>query len=61
VRIIKQGQVKLYRLTCEDCMCEFECFESEMKRISDQREGNYLTITCPSCKTQVTRGADAGR
>lgn len=58
MEIIKKGELpaeKLYTLTCRYCSTEFRFKQGEAKRISDQRDGNYLSINCPLCHRQCTQ------
>lgn len=57
MKIIKRGEVpgnEVYRLDCNHCHTEFEIKASEAKYSSDQRDGDYLSIDCPVCKTMCT-------
>jgi RNase P subunit RPR2 len=57
MKIIKRGQVpgnEVYRLDCNHCHTEFEIEAKEAKYNSDQRDGDYLSIECPICKTVCT-------
>lgn len=56
MKIIKQGQKpedKVYRGTCRRCHTEIEFSQAEATYVPDQREGDYLTIHCPTCSGQI--------
>jgi len=57
VKIITPGtprKDRLYRATCRECHCEFEFHESEATLHSDQRDGDYVSLPCPTCNVIVT-------
>jgi len=57
MKIIKQGvdpKTHVYRCTCFICETEFEFKKKEAKYNSDQRDGDYLSIDCPTCKKNCT-------
>jgi len=43
----KLPQDKRYRLTCSTCSTVFEFKLTEAQHTSDQREGDFYTISCP--------------
>jgi len=52
MRIIKQGVApteRVYCGTCRNCETEIEFKQHEAKTNFDQRDGNYLSIKCPTC------------
>lgn len=52
MKVIKEGilpETRTYRCNCDRCGCLFEFIEAEARRCSDQRDGDYLTIACPTC------------
>lgn len=58
VEITKRGQLpgaKQYRGFCHNCGTEFKFLASEAREHSDQRDGDFLSITCPlpGCGTTV--------
>jgi hypothetical protein len=56
MRIIKEGQIpteKLYEGTCGYCATVFEFKAGEATLVSDQRNGDCLTIGCPKCAKLV--------
>lgn len=62
MKIISKGTdpatVPLYA-TCNKCKTQIEFLPHEAKFRSDQRDGDYYTITCPVCQAAITK--DAGR
>lgn len=59
MKIITKGELpdtKPYRATCRKCSTVFEFFRGEAVYESDQRDGDFLRITCPlsGCKESVT-------
>jgi hypothetical protein len=53
VEILKKGKSPLeltYDHTCKICKTRFRFAYSEGQRMSDNRDGDYLTIDCPICK-----------
>lgn len=57
MRIIKEGsrpETALYESTCWNCQTVFEYVRSEAKLNFDQRDGDFLSIDCPLCKSKVT-------
>ena len=51
MRIIKEGQLpetKKHVFTCTNCKCQFEAIRSECTYNDDQRDGAFLSITCPT-------------
>ncbi|VDS07532.1 hypothetical protein PARHAE_00709 [Paracoccus haematequi] len=58
VEIIKRGQPKgerVHDITCRYCDSELRFREHEAKITHDQREGDFMTITCPVCKGSLTK------
>ena len=59
MEIIKAGSLPsdvMYTTTCPNCKTQFRFQAVEAKTVYDQRDGNYLEITCPlqGCKHLVT-------
>ena len=50
MKIVKQGKVddNIYRGTCRNCGTEIEFDKNEAKYVSDQRDGDFLTMRCPT-------------
>jgi len=62
MRIIKEGkrpEDELYEFHCGNCGTIFEIKQSEGKIIYDQRDGNFLTYSCPVCRKQCTHDLSA--
>jgi hypothetical protein len=59
MRIIKQGKMpgaEVYQAECAHCSTEIEFSRSEASFTSDPRDGDYLSIGCPTCKREITVG-----
>lgn len=57
VKIIKYGKLpedKEYIQTCNNCGTEFSFLKKDAKLIEDFREGSFLSINCPLCRTSCT-------
>ena len=46
---------KLYTVRCRQCSTKFEFEAHEAKVIYDERDGNYVEIACPLCRTKCTQ------
>lgn len=56
MKVIKKGNLpenKTYRVICSYCKSELEFEQREGKITYDQREGDYITVTCPVCQKLV--------
>jgi len=56
VKVIKQGQKpesRVYRGACRTCHTEIEFERHEAKYNVDQRDGDYLSIRCPTCSSDI--------
>ena len=61
MKIIKRGkksEERVYRVTCDDCGTVFEFKRAEAEYVSDQRDGDALTVKCPLCKRKVWTAAN---
>lgn len=50
VEITKKGKLpseKVYTASCRNCHTQFKFKQGEAEMVYDQRDGNYLKITCP--------------
>jgi len=56
IRPGKQRTERVYETTCRQCDCVFEFQEKEARYHSDQRDGDFLAIPCPTCSASVTVG-----
>lgn len=57
MKIITPGklpQEKVYTTTCRNCGCRFEFTRDDARYVSDQRDGDALTVRCPQqgCNTE---------
>lgn len=62
MEIIKEGELpgsKTYTATCNSCKTVFRFRAGEAKYITDQRDGDYYSVTCPlkGCHSTVTANA----
>jgi hypothetical protein len=58
VKIIHRGtdpKDVTHRAVCNRCKTEIEFTQSEAIYHSDQRDGDFLSIACPVCMTQITK------
>ncbi len=52
INILKRGSIpaeKVYRATCRKCNSVLAFTQLDGKVVYDQRDGNYVAITCPVC------------
>ena len=59
MKIVKQGRVpekREYKVGCDNCDTVFIFEQGEAKYVSDQRDGDFLQINCPTCGKAVTYG-----
>lgn len=59
VRIVKLGskpQDRVYQGECTNCNTVVEFKRSAARYQSDQRDGDFLAVTCPVCKQSITVG-----
>ena len=61
MKVIKHGNLNYNKpwagleVSCERCKCVFILDENDKPKFnSDQREGDYYEIACPTCKGSVT-------
>lgn len=64
MRLIKKGVIKRKftgRWSCRECGSEWEldATDPEPHLVSDQREGDYYQMDCPTCGYKVMRRASA--
>lgn len=58
MRILKQGTRdggRKYTATCNGCGTKIEFLQKEATRVSDQRDGDYMEIQCPTCPRRITK------
>lgn len=59
VRIVKLGSNpmdKVYQGECINCRTVVEFKRSSARLHDDQRDGAYLSVTCPVCRNSITVG-----
>jgi hypothetical protein len=52
MKIIQRGTIpeeREWKFSCYTCRTRFECLQSEGRYTWDQRDGDYLTVSCPVC------------
>lgn len=52
MKIISRGtppETKPVRFECRKCKTVFETTQAEVRRVSDQRDGDFWQHTCPIC------------
>lgn len=60
MKVIKRGMPpaeKPYHVECRSCRSEIEFTRMEAKFTPDQRDGDFLTITCPVCQDEIVTSA----
>ena len=58
MKVIKRGEVpetKPLNAPCRNCQSEIEFVPMEVKRVFDQRDGDFYQFDCPVCGKSVTR------
>lgn len=58
IKVIKRGippQEKKYNVVCRQCHSELEFVKSDAEYVYDQRDGDYLCLTCPVCRYRITK------
>lgn len=64
VRILVPGRVPEEApmdAKCGHCGCQFQFTAQDAKRVSDQRDGDFWSIACPTCRRPVTKQTYSGR
>lgn len=54
IKILKQGRLPEeieYKFTCQRCSTVFVATQLDGERVSDQRDGAYINVPCPTCGT----------
>jgi hypothetical protein len=64
MEIIKQGQIpseKEYTVSCSHCHTMFKFKQGEASYQGDQRDGDYLVVSCPlpGCGRTVTKAVSS--
>jgi ribosomal protein S27E len=60
VEVVERGELPgsvVYEVQCRNCHSKLRFKRSEAAYVSDQRDGDYLTVQCPVCSSTVTRTA----
>ena len=58
MKVIKRGEIpetKPLNVTCNNCHSEIEFLPMEVKRVFDQRDGDFYQFDCPVCRKLVAR------
>jgi len=58
VEVIERGtppEEVNYEVQCQKCISKLKFKRSDAGYVSDQRDGNYLTVECPVCRNLVTK------
>lgn len=58
IEIIQRGTLpgeRQHQTRCGACQTIFSFGETDARRISDQRDGDYLTLPCPVCQRPVNK------
>lgn len=57
MKVLKQGlkpTERWYKGTCYSCGTEVEFQRKEAELVSDQRDGDYVKVKCPTCNGSIT-------
>lgn len=58
MKILKNGDLRKFNqvkeFSCHYCGCVFEANKNEYTLHDDQRDGPWIEIRCPCCKTRLT-------
>jgi hypothetical protein len=57
MEILKTGHIpaeRSYKMECRTCNTVFRFLQKEGKIIYDQREGDFIQISCPLCHNKIT-------
>lgn len=46
---------RVHEATCNSCKTKVRFTQGEAKYNSDQREGDYLSVSCPVCHNIITK------
>ncbi len=58
MKVIKRGEIpeaKPIHVDCRNCRSEIEFVPIEVKRVFDQRDGDFYQFECPVCGKQITK------
>jgi RNase P subunit RPR2 len=56
MRVVVKGQRpedRVYRGSCKHCHTTVEFIRIEARYVSDQRDGDALVVTCPTCDQEI--------
>jgi RNase P subunit RPR2 len=64
IEVLRKGEKpedRTYSAACGNCKSLLRFKRSEAEYVSDQRDGDAVTIECPVCKSKVFVAADSYR
>jgi RNase P subunit RPR2 len=62
VEVVIKGNApedRIYRATCGHCSSLLQFKQSEATFTSDQRDGDYVSVSCPVCNSSVNVAANS--
>jgi RNase P subunit RPR2 len=60
MRVIRKGALpekRVYKGVCNHCGTIVEFAQEEARYVSDQRDGDALVVTCPTCGKEIWSSA----
>lgn len=63
MKVIRQGVIpeqQPMQATCSHCNAVIEFKPEEVRRVSDQRDGDFYQFACPCCGRPVTKQCGRG-
>lgn len=61
IEVVERGEMpedRPYEATCNNCRSKLRFLRGDAKFTPDQRDGDFLTVTCPVCKQSVHTGVN---
>lgn len=62
MKVIKQGtdpSTQPIHATCSNCKTEVEFLPHEARYSSDQRDGDFYSVDCPTCNRTITKNVSS--
>lgn len=64
IEVIRRGHLPendQFEAVCHRCKSQLRFLRSDAKHTSDQRDGDFVTITCPVCQSPVHAQSSSGK
>jgi len=61
MKVIKRGEIpeaKPIHVDCGNCQSKIEFVPMEVKRVFDQRDGDFYQFECPVCRGMITKAVN---